>query len=378
MTRDRCDVLIVGGGPAGSSCAFGLRDVGLDVLVLDRARFPRDKVCAGWVTPPVFRALDIDAADYAKDRVLQPIRGFRVGRLGDGEAVVAGREVVSWGIRRCEFDHYLLARSGARLRAGEPVRAIRRERGGFVVNDALEARVLVGAGGHFCPVARWCGARPGAQERAVVAREVEFRLDARQLERCATVPDLPELLFSEDLEGYGWIVRKGDYLNVGLGRQLARDFPAHVERFLDRLEALERLPAGVPRRLAGHAYLLQDRATRPLAAPGVLLVGDAAGLAYPRSGEGIRPAVESGLLAARAIRGAHAPEVAYRWAVGARFGPRRGRPGPGLTDLLPAAWRGRVSAWALANRWFARHVVVNRWFLHRHAPPLAPDQEPGS
>jgi geranylgeranyl reductase family protein len=376
VTRDRCDVLVVGGGPAGSSCAFGLRDAGLDVVVVDRAHFPRDKVCAGWVTTPVLTALAVDPVDYAKDRVMQPIRGFRVGRLGDGEVVAHRGEIVSWGIRRCEFDQYLLARAGARVRAGEAVREIRREGDRFVVNDAVEAPVLVGAGGHFCPVARWCGAQPGARERAVVAKEIEFRMDARQQELCPTLPEVPELLFTEDLEGYGWIVRKGDYLNVGLGRQRAEDFPAHVEHFLARLEALDRLPPGVPRRLAGHAYLIQDRSTRPLEARGALLVGDAAGLAHPRSGEGIRPAVESGLLAARVIRGeagsARGRSGAYARAIEARFGRRTGRPGRGLTDLLPEAWKGPVSARVLANRWFASRVVVDRWFLHRHASPLLP------
>jgi flavin-dependent dehydrogenase len=376
VTRDRSDVLVVGGGPAGSSCAFGLRDAGLDVVVIDRARFPRDKVCAGWVTTAVLAALAVDPLEYAKDRVMQPVRGFRVGRLGDREVVAHRGEIVSWGIRRCEFDQYLLARSGARVRAGEPVLEIRREGDRFVVNDAVEAPVLVGAGGHFCPVARWCGARPGARERAVVAREVEFRMDSRQQELCPTLPEVPELLFSEDLEGYGWIVRKGEYLNVGLGRQLAGDFPAHVEHFLSRLEALDRLPPGMPRRLAGHAYLIQDRSTRPLEAQGALLVGDAAGLAYPRSGEGIRPAVESGLLAAQAIRGRLGSVAvrpgSYTLAVERRFGKRSGRPGRGLTDLLPEAWKGPVSARALANRWFASHVVVDRWFLHRRAPPLLP------
>jgi geranylgeranyl reductase family protein len=374
VIRDRCDVLVVGGGPAGSSCAWGLRDAGLDVVVIDRARFPRDKVCAGWVTTAVLAALAVDPLDYAKERVMQPVRGFRVGRLGDGEVVAHRGEVVSWGIRRCEFDEYLLGRSGARVRAGEPVREIRREGSRFVVNDAVEAPVLVGAGGHFCPVARWCGAQPGARERAVVAREIEFRMDPRQQELCPTLPDVPELLFTEDLEGYGWIVRKGEYLNVGLGRQRAEGFSAHVEGFLARLEELDRLPPGMPRRLAGHAYLIQDRSTRPLEARGALLVGDAAGLAYPRSGEGIRPAVESGLLAARAIRGkpgfARISSGAYARAIEARFGRRSGRSEWGLTDLLPASWKGPVSARALANGWFARHVVVDRWFLHRHTSPL--------
>ena len=57
---ETCDVLIVGGGPAGSSCAWGLRYAGLDVLVVDRKAFPRDKVCAGWITPQVVQSLTID------------------------------------------------------------------------------------------------------------------------------------------------------------------------------------------------------------------------------------------------------------------------------------------------------------------------------
>jgi flavin-dependent dehydrogenase len=376
VRRDRCDVLVVGGGPAGSSCAYGLRNTGLDVVVLDRARFPRDKVCAGWVTPPVFAELAIDPAEYAKDRVLQPIRGFRVGRLGGRQALAEGGGVVSFGIRRCEFDAYLLARSGARLRLGEPLRELRREGSVWRVNDALEARVLVGAGGHFCPVARRLGAAPGAGERAVVAREVEFALDPEQAQRCPVPGELPELLFSPDLRGYGWVVRKGDHLNVGLGRLVAQGFGAELEDFLARLAALGRLPERFPGRLCGHAYLLYDAARRPLAREGALLVGDAAGLAYPRSGEGIRPAVETGLLAARAVLAAGgeprpALEAAYVRAVESRFGRRRGRPGRGPTDFLPRAWRGPLGGVALGWPWFARRVVVDRWFLHRGEPPLA-------
>ena len=50
---DQCDALVGGGGPAGSSCAWALRRAGLDAVVLDRSQFPRDKVCAGWITPQI-------------------------------------------------------------------------------------------------------------------------------------------------------------------------------------------------------------------------------------------------------------------------------------------------------------------------------------
>ena len=68
---ERADALIVGGGPAGSTLAWRLGRVGLDVTVIDARDFPRDKVCAGWITPQVLNALELDVDDYGRGRVLQ-------------------------------------------------------------------------------------------------------------------------------------------------------------------------------------------------------------------------------------------------------------------------------------------------------------------
>src|SRR5512140_789462 len=131
-----CDALIVGGGPAGSSCAWKLRRQGLAVTVLDKAQFPRNKVCAGWITPAVVQALQLDAEDYARERVLQPISAFRTGLIHGAEVETRYPRTVSFGIRRCEFDHYLLQRSGAQLRLGETVNSLVKRSGLWVVNDA--------------------------------------------------------------------------------------------------------------------------------------------------------------------------------------------------------------------------------------------------
>ena len=154
-----CDVLIVGGGPAGSSCAWGLRTSGLDVLVIDRRRFPRDKVCAGWITPQVVDELELDLAEYRRTRVCQPITGFRTGLIGGREVETRYPRPVSYGIRRCEFDQFLLERCGARTCEAEGVERLERSGDGWLVNGRIRARLLVGAGGHFCPVARHSGAR---------------------------------------------------------------------------------------------------------------------------------------------------------------------------------------------------------------------------
>ena len=115
---DTCDVVIVGGGPAGSSCAWALRNSGLDVLVVDRAAFPRNKLCAGWITPLILDELEFTPEDYPPYLTIQPITGFRLSAIGGPQIEIRSDKVVSYGIRRCEFDEFLLRRSGARIRDG--------------------------------------------------------------------------------------------------------------------------------------------------------------------------------------------------------------------------------------------------------------------
>jgi geranylgeranyl reductase family protein len=371
MNPERCDVLVVGGGPAGSSCAWKLVQAGLNVLVLDKQVFPRDKVCAGWVTPPVMDALRLDLEDYRRARVLQPISGFRTGLI-DGPPVMTdyGR-TVSYGIRRCEFDHYLLQHSQARVALGESLESIERVAGRWRVNRRIETPLLIGAGGHFCPVARYLGASLGSTERVVAAKEVEFEMTVAQRRACRAEAERPELYFCRDLKGYGWVFRKGDYLNIGLGREDNHKLAERVEDFLAFLRRQQRVPDDIPARFKGHAYLLSGHGDRKRHDDGVLLVGDAAGLACPQSGEGIRPAVESGLLAAAAVIAADGDYSAARLApycrhLAERFGATR----PSSPGAFAQGMRSRLGGRLLGNAWFTRHVVLDRWFLHSKQPPL--------
>lgn len=368
-SRLHCDVLIVGGGPAGSTCAWKLRRSGLRVVVMDAKRFPRDKVCAGWITPQILETLEIDPDDYAKESVLQPFRGFEVGRLGGRSTRVTYSEVVSYGIRRCEFDTRLLLRCGAELRLGESLRSLVREGGAWLANGEIRAKLVVGAGGHFCPVARLLAPESRDVDAVVAAQELELELDRDQIRECGVSPEVPELYFSADLRGYAWLVRKGPVLNFGIGRQDPHDLSGHAQRFLGHAEALGKLPRRRPAKLHGHAYLLHGQSARPLAGDGFLLVGDAAGLAWPQSGEGIRPAVESGVFAAQALAaaaaGGNASLASYARAVEARFGPRSGASAASVSAWIPAPLRPWLAARLLATPAFARRVVVDRWFLHR-------------
>jgi flavin-dependent dehydrogenase len=368
---DTCDVLIVGGGPAGSACAWALHRAGVDVAVIDRATFPRDKVCAGWITPPVVEALDLDTSAYRRGRTFQPFTGFRVGLVGGNHTVETRYgAAVSYGIRRCEFDEYLLRRSGARLTLGSPAASIVRDGGRWVVNGAIRAPMLVGAGGHFCPVARSINRaqRADCADALVVAQEAEFPIDRGDGAAFTTAPDVPELYFCRDLRGYGWSVRKERYLNVGLGRLDSRSLPRATAEFVAFLEASGKVRAGASPRWHGHAYLVSS-ARRTAVDEGVLLVGDAAGLAYPESGEGIRPAVQSGLFAARTIIGAAGRYTRDRlqgydtWLRDV-FGT--GAPVlRAMSQVVPAAAWTALGRRLLANPAFVRNVVLNRGFLRR-------------
>jgi len=357
-----CDAIVVGGGPAGSSCARALAAAGWRIVVLDRARFPRDKVCAGWLTPDVFPLLDLTAAAYRQAGLtLQEITGFRTRVIGRPPVDTRYPRTISYAIRRCEFDAFLLRRAGARVLEGTAVSAIRRTPRGWSVNGLVEAPVLVGAGGHFCPVARHLRGGPEAA-LPVVAKEAEFRLGSGPAD---VRPDVPELLFCRDLQGYGWCVRKGEYVNVGLGRRDNRHFNEHVRAFCEVLASTTkvRTPPGVQWR--GHAYLAAGVGPRPVSGDGIVLVGDAAGLAYPESGEGIRPAIASGLLAGEVLartNGRFTCEALLAYARTLRqLHPPRRQSWP-ATDHMTAAL-GRL---LMRSATFTRHVVLDRWFLRSH------------
>jgi hypothetical protein len=162
-------------------------------------------------------------------------------------------------------------------------------------------------------------------------------------------------------------VRKGDYLNIGIGRRSSANFAAHVNQFISFLEVNGKAPGASRLRWRGHAYLASGLGLRPIVADGLLLIGDAAGLAYPESGEGIRPSIESALLAARALisaAGGHQLEdlLPYQLSV-AHLHPRANNMPPLARSACTMI--GRV---LLRSSWFTRHVVLDGWFLRSQRP----------
>lgn len=374
----RTNVLIVGGGPAGSSCAWRLRRAGVDVTVLDKAQFPRHKVCAGWITPPIVDELKIDVADFQSRHVMQPITRFLTGFIGGREIETDYSQTVSYGIRRCEFDDYLLRRSGAHLQLGHTFRSLHRDGSDWVVNEEYRAPIVIGAGGHFCPVARHLASQSKSSASAngstdkelpvVLAQEVEFEMSPAQQADCTIQAERPELFFCPDLKGYGWVFRKGNFLNVGLGREAEEHLSTHVAQFVEFLRARGKITFSLPGKFQGHAYRLRTELPRPSQEAGVVLIGDAIGLAHRQSGEGIRPAIESGLLCADSIlETAKSPSDLNKvYLAKMRHHFRDGTTTSSLSGLIPHSLRQFAAHRLMASRWFTRRVLLDQWFLHRN------------
>jgi menaquinone-9 beta-reductase len=285
------DVIVVGGGPAGSSAAWKLRQAGLDVLVLDKEPFPRLKLCAGWITPDVVRDLELDIANY-------PHRFLSFRRLHFHlKGLHLPVPCVQHSIRRFEFDAWLLQRSGAEL-VQHTVREVAREGEAFVIDGSFRCRHLIGAGGTSCPVYRGLFRDMMPRERGLqtVTLELEFPCEWRD-------PDCHLWFFERGLPGYSWYVPKArGWLNVGVGGM--------AQRLKKRGEDIWQHWHGfVPEDPTGYSYYL--RGPLPLTRNGnAYLTGDAAGLATRDLCEGIGPAVRSGLRAAETIVGGAAYEIA--------------------------------------------------------------------
>jgi flavin-dependent dehydrogenase len=294
---EEAEVIVVGGGPAGAAAAWELTRNGIDTLVLDLAQFPREKLCAGWITPEVVSDLELNIADYPH-RFLT-FDSLRVAMRGMDFTLHSPQH----SIRRYEFDDWLLKRSGARILTHQ-VRDIRRDRDGYVLDEHFRCRYLIGAAGTRCPVYRSLFRTSHGRNKALqlVTQELEFPLNQASA-------DCHLWFFDDGLPGYSWYVPKENgYINVGVGAVAAklkargdgikRHWDLLCQRLLDH-SLLDQAPA----QPGGYSYYLRERRQRTWQQDNVYLAGDAAGLATRDMCEGIGPAISSGLMAARSILG---------------------------------------------------------------------------
>lgn len=292
MTEKEC--IIIGGGPAGSTCAWKLKQAGLDVIIIDKQEFPRPKLCAGWITPRVVRDLEIDPGSY-------PHGLFTFNRLYFHlYGVKIPIKTRQYSIRRTEFDTWLLERSGVAV-DHHRVQNIRKENGFYIIDDIYRCKYLVGAGGTNCPVYHTFFRETSSRvlKQQILCMETEFPYDVQDT-NCYL------WFFDRGLQGYSWYVPKaGGYVNIGIGGKFhdiqakGKTLRSHWEHFIRKLIRLQ-LVSENSFQPQGYSYYLRQK-IRNGQLDKAFIIGDAAGLATIDMGEGIGPAVESGLLAANAI-----------------------------------------------------------------------------
>jgi geranylgeranyl reductase family protein len=290
----RYDAIVVGAGPAGSTCAYRLASAGASVLLLDRARFPRDKPCGGGVTGRAARLLPFSIAPVVEDTVTSVRMRLRYG----GWFERGGAEPLVLMTQRLRLDAFLLERAvaaGAELREGAKVTAAEAGPDGATVtvdDEVLAAETLIGADGVNGVCAKSLGL--GGNQAVGVALEGNVpyaRLGdgyrGRAVLELGIVPG-----------GYGWVFPKGDHANIGIGGW-EREGP-RLRASLGELCAAHGVEAEELEGVRG--YRLPLRSPRSHLARGrAAVIGDAAGLVDPVSGDGMFEAFLSAKLAAETV-----------------------------------------------------------------------------
>lgn len=296
MKKAHFDVIVVGGGPAGSTAAYTLATKGIDVCLVDRSVFPRHKLCGGLLTlrskrifdeafgvswDPVIEAVSRSLFFYRKDRLLNSIRDYRD----------------LYFTRRYNFDNYLLGlarKANAVLLLGNDVRHVDIKDRTVTMGDgtSLFYRYLIGADGVNSRVGRMLFRR--SFDKSTLAYGLEMEVPVT--ESIGRIVD-PEIYFDVVKWGYGWVFPKRETLTIGVGA-LHGKAPDIRRRFAEFAEMrFGDLPKAEPR---GHYIPFGNYRKQP-GRDNVLLCGDAAGLADPITGEGIAFAMQSGYYAALSV-----------------------------------------------------------------------------
>ncbi|MBV8480779.1 MAG: geranylgeranyl reductase family protein [Actinobacteria bacterium] len=266
------DVAVIGAGPAGSTAAYRLARAGARVLIADKATFPRDKPCGGGVTGRAARLLPFSIDPVVEDVVDRLDCSLRYRRRFSRRA----RAPLAFMTQRVRLDHFLLTKAGE---AGAEVRE-----GTTVDPLELDARIVIGADGCNGTSAKELGLGGGILHG--VALEANVPHEARFAG--TMVVDIAAIF-----GGYGWVFPKSDHLNVGVGGNESEGPKLRAE--LRRLCEEHGIDPDSATGLRGYRLPMR-RAETKLARGTTAVIGDAAGLVDPFSGDGMYEAFLSAAL----------------------------------------------------------------------------------
>ena len=307
--KAKFDVIVVGGGPAGSASAFVARSLGLNVCLIDKATFPRNKLCGGLVTPRSKRLHNKIFGEEIATSLLNDSDSIAFYSAGRFLASVDGYKKLYFCMRY-DFDASLIERcrdAGVELRCGESAAAIDLEENVLTLTggEQLGFDVLIGADGVNSQVAKQLFGESFNQNTIGFGLEVEV---PRHL--LPEQPDIVEIDFAAAHWGYGWVFPKKTTFTIGVGGIKDRnpDMKGQLNEYLRYKNIADH---GL--KVKGQFIPFGDFKKQPGRAQ-VVLVGDAAGMVDPITGEGIAFALETGLVAAQAAHSAIAskkPDSAF-------------------------------------------------------------------
>ena len=299
MNSSHFDAIIIGGGPAGSMTAYFLAKAGVRVAMIDASVFPRSKPCGGGLQARALLDIPFDVSHLFRTTMHRMSLSFSLRDV----ATKAYSQPLVYGVIRSEFDHYLLQQAvnaGTRLYEGSSVRSLTFNEGTPVRVRAggyeLRGNCLVGADGANSIVRRVLNTRQDYFWQAAVYCELPdtYIDDSGVFEQDCMLVDWGTLP-----SGYAWVFPKGGYVNIGAGGpfSIARHLKRYVTAFLQSRSLRRRSEEF---RFIGHQLPTLTSQTR-LAAKHVVLVGDAAGLVDPFTGDGISFACRSARIASECI-----------------------------------------------------------------------------
>jgi geranylgeranyl reductase family protein len=292
----RFDAIVVGGGPAGSTTAYRLAEAGASVLLVDKARFPRDKPCGGGMTMRAVKNCPVDPTPVVEEVVDRVELRFRY----DDRVVRDSYKPFCLMTQRRRLDAFLLdaARErGAEVLEGVGVAVEASDKASLSVKlasgETVAADAIVGADGANGTTGKAVGLGESILYGVAFEGNVPYptvsaeRYARRVVIELAGIPG-----------GYGWVFPKGDHVNVGVGAW--QEEGPKIREHLRRCCEAHGLDPSDLQELRGHRLPLRMKGTR-IAGGRALLVGDAAGLIDPVSGDGMYECFVSSRLATEAI-----------------------------------------------------------------------------
>lgn len=309
------DVVVIGAGPGGAFTAKLLAEAGYDVILIERQQIPRNKPCAGWITPKVLDLLNLHESAL---ECCQPINGTVLWITENNKLtpfVTKYRKPISYGIQRIEFDTAIVNQAkdaGAEVVDSTFITNVYRQKKAVFVqaknNQEFKGKFIIGADGTHSTVAKSLWMRRSWKPTELIQSVVSETIVGDIAKNLTPYYGYPELFLNIQAASYSWFFTKTQFVNLGIGVQLSKISPTcntkmlyneHLKtlKTINHLQGIQRLAS-----IQAHTYPVYCGPYHyPTYGDRVILIGDAGGFPINFTGEGIRTALLTGKFAAETL-----------------------------------------------------------------------------